>query len=363
MNRLITVFLFLLSMGCSTPGQHFGVSKWVYEKPSSVDQAEYEIVRLSPDLLGSLSVDRQSTFSGNPALEQRLRDYRYIVGPNDILSFTVWDHPELTIPAGAFRSPEIQGHLVSSSGEVFFPYVGKVHVSGMDLVEIRRDVTQRLSRYIQNPQLDVRVASFRSQKVNVVGQVKQPGFFPITDIPMTLVDAIDFAGGASDLGALQQVQVLRNGEVRFFDVLALLQRADMQQNLLLESGDVVYVPENSFFAVHMLGGVIEPGSILMSSGRLNLAEAITRSGGFNDEVSNPEKVFVFRNGKEKPAVYWLDAKSPDAMLLATRFELQPQDVVFVAQTGLARWNRVVNLVLPTIQTLWQTQSFIDRLND
>src|SRR5690606_637593 len=126
---------------------------------------------------------------------------------------------------------------------------------------------------------------------------------------------------------------------------------------------VIYVPESSYYAVHVIGEVETPGVVPMTRGRLNLAEAITLSGGFDPENSDPRRVMVFRNVGERPVVYWLDAQSPHTMLLATQFQMQPQDVVFVASTGLARWNRLVSLILPTVQTLWQTQNFIDRLND
>ena len=115
--------------------------------------------------------------------------------------------------------------------------------------------------------------------------------------------------------------------------------------------------------MHVLGEVREPGAIAMSRGRLNLAEAITRSGGFDQAAADLERIFVFRGTYEQPNVYWLDARSPDAMLLAAQFPMQPQDVVFVASSGLARWNRIITQILPTVQTLWQTQSFIDRLEE
>ncbi len=358
-NLLVLVLL----AGCATPGQDYRVSGWVYDQPSESIAAQAELVRLSPEVLGRLAAADTRVVQGNPGLDRQLGDYEYRIGPKDILTFTVWDHPELTIPAGEFRAPEIQGHLVSRDGDVFFPYIGSVAVAGKTLVEIRAEITRRLSRYIQNPQLDVRVASFRSQKVNVLGEVETPGFFPITDIPVTLVEAINLAGGARPEGALQQVRLLRDGENRVYDVLALLERGDLSQNALLRDGDVVYVPDNSFFSVHALGSVAEPGVVPMRNGRLNLAEAISLSGGFDEDVADAKRVFVFRYAADKPEVYWLDAGSPDAMLLATQFSLDPQDVVFVASTSLARWNRVVSLILPTVQTLWQTQSFIDRLDE
>ena len=359
--------------GCTFPGQRFderwydvgtpsrpGVFERVAEEPPAED---FELIALTPAVIAELAVPYVVGPRPNPELAEQLRAYRYTIGPQDILTFTVWDHPELTIPAGEYRPAELQGHLVGPDGTIFFPYIGIVQVGGRTLAEVRDEVSERLARFIQDPQLDVRIAAFRSKRVYVTGEVSTPGVVPITDVPLTLVEALSVTGGATPEAALQGVQVIRDGVARTFDVQALLERGDMTQNLLLRDGDVIYVPESSYFAVHVMGEVKTPGVVRMTRGRLNLAEAITLSGGFDPETSDPARVLVFRNGGDRPVVYWLDAKSPHTMLLATQFQMQPQDVVFVASTGLARWNRLVSQILPTVQTLWQTQNFIDRLND
>ena len=357
----VTLSLLLLG-ACTVPGQHLPGKSWVYAKPEAVEQ-DYELVRLSPEVLQQLRLGPRHARKPNPELERAIESFEYRVGPNDILSFTVWDHPELTIPAGEFRSPEIQGHLVSPQGEIFFPYVGNLQVSGHTLGEIRARVSARLARYIQNPQLDVRVAAFRSQRVNVSGRVARPGFFALTDVPMTLVEVLNLAGGPTAEAALQSVRLTRQGTSYEFDVLSLLESGDLSQNVLLVNGDLVYVPENSFYSVHVLGSVRQPGALPIASGRLNLAEVISRSGGLDSDVAHAGRIFVFRYREDVPTVYWLDASSPDAMLLATQFPMQPQDVAFVSATRAARYNRVVSLMLPTVQTLWQTRSLIDDLTD
>lgn len=354
----------LMAQGCTIPGHSLDDDRYeVVNADEAISSGEYELLRISPRVIRELANPVIAKPEANTALQEAIRAYTYEVGPQDILTFTVWDHPELTIPAGEFRSADIQGHLVNSKGRIFFPYIGEVDVGGKTLVEIREDVSRRLAKYIQDPQLDVRIASFRSKKVNISGEVKTPGVVPLTDMPLTLMEALTMAGGQTPEAALQSVQVVRDGVSRTYDVRALLERGDMSQNLLLQDGDVVYVPENSWYAIHMLGEVREPGAVPMSRGRLNLAEAITRSGGFLQATADLERVFVFRGSYDEPNVYWLDVKSPDAMLLATQFRMQPQDVVFVASSNFARWDMLIAQILPTVQTLWQTQSLIDRLEE
>jgi polysaccharide biosynthesis/export protein len=112
--------------------------------------------------------------------------------------------------------------------------------------------------------------------------------------------------------------------------------------------------------VYVLGEVRAPSSRLMVKGRMNLAEAIGDAAGVDPLTSNPGSIYVVRGRYEQPDVYKLDASSPDALLLASRFELQPQDVVFVASTKLTTWNRIVGQLLPTLQFLWMTTDAIYR---
>lgn len=360
---LLSLAPLLLAVGCTAPGQKLDRGTYDLVDTDGAQRVDHDMFPITPQLLAALSDLPPSGPRANPELEEQLQSYRYRIGPQDVLTVTVWDHPELTIPAGEFRDAEIQGHLVGPEGNIYFPYVGDVRVAGRTATEVRDEITARLSEFIQDPQLDVRVAAFRSKRVTVTGEVTEPGMLPLTDVPLTLVEALTLAGGATPEAALQRVQVMRDGETRTFDVLALLERGDMRQNILLQDDDLVYVPEGSFDAVHMLGEVETPGVVRMVRGRMNLAEALALSGGFDSTEADAGRVFVFRGGYEEPQIFWLDAQSADAMLLATQFQMQPQDVVFVAPTGLSRWNRLVNLLLPSVQSLWQTQALIDELRD
>src|SRR5690606_30849550 len=132
---------------------------------------------------------------------------------------------------------------------------------------------------------------------------------------------------------------------------ALLDFGDTTQNRLLEDGDIVQVPDRSRNKVYVLGEVRRPQSLLMHRGRMTLAEAIGDTEGFDMLSSDPSRVLVIRGEVGKPTVYMLDAKSPDALLLAEAFPLEPRDVVFVSTAGVTRWGRVINQIAPTLRSL------------
>lgn len=273
----------------------------------------------------------------------------YRVGPRDILTITVWDHPELTIPAGEFRSPEAAGHTVGEDGTLFYPYVGVMKVAGKTVPEVRDALTQRLSAYIESPQLDVRVAAYRSARVYVVGEVNTPSIQPITDIPLTIAEAINLSGGATANANLRRVTLSRDGEVIPIDLQELYSNGGTGHNLLLRHGDVLNVPDLNDSKVFVFGEVGRPSSVVMGRGRMTLAEALGEAGGVSQATANSGRIYVIRNGGEdaEPEIYHLNARSADALLLADRFELEPRDVVYVDAAGITRWNRFASQVLPT----------------
>lgn len=286
-----------------------------------------------------------------PTAEPPVRDYQYLIGVRDVLSIIVWDHPELTLPAGDFRSAEAAGHLVAADGTIFFPYAGQVKVAGKTVGEVRTILTAKMARAIVDPQLDVKVVAFRSQKAYVVGEVGNPGAQPITDVPLTVLDIINQAGGVTPDADVHSVTLKQNDRTRRIDLWALYKEGDVTQNLLLQDGDLVHVPDQSQRKVFVLGEVANPSSILMSDRSLTLTEAIGDVGGVDRVTSNPERIYVIRGNPTEAEIFYLNAESPDALILGDQFTLQPRDVVYVETAGVTRWNRVIEQILPTARTI------------
>lgn len=319
-------------------------------------EERYRVQRLDGKIVASLMGER-SWARGNPLpdpLAREARSYLYRVAPFDVLSITVWDHPELTIPAGEFRTPESTGNVVTADGTIFYPHVGTVEVAGRTVSEIRKLLTQKLAVYVQNPQLDVRIAAFRGKKVQVAGEVVAPATLPITDVPMHVQDAITMARGPTPEADLERVTLTRDGAVYQLNMFAVYEIGDGSQNWLLQNGDVVYVPDRrQTNVVIVMGEVKAPSVRVMNKGRLSLAEALNESGGMDPIAADPAEIYVIRGNYDAPTIYKLDARSADAFLLAVQFPLRPRDVVFVSTTGLARFSRVMGQIVPTIQTFWQ----------
>lgn len=284
---------------------------------------------------------------------------QYVIGAGDILSIVVWDHPEL---AGAVMTPPVPGiagvdpvattqpaagFVVDHEGMVQFPYAGKLKLAGLNEEQARRLLTTQLARYINKPNVTLRVQAYRSKRVYIDGEVKAPGLQAINDIPMTLVEALNRAGGLLPTGDQSQIVVNRKGTVYNLNLLQLMQKGVNPATIMLADGDVIRVLSRDESKVFVSGEVTAPKSLTMHNGRLTLNEALGESGGINPLSADTRQVYVVRKTAKEPIVYQLDASSPGAMAMAEEFELNPKDVVYVAASGLANWHRAISLIFPS----------------
>ena len=299
-------------------------------------------------------------------IEAERERYEYRVGPGDILSIIVYDHPELTIPAGEQRSAAESGNLINPDGTIFYPYTGRIKVDGQTVDEIRENITSLLSEFVRDPQIEVRVAQFNSKFVFVTGAVTKPGRVALRNTPLTLIDSIQQAAGFAPNANHHELKITRQDLTATISSYELLKTGDLSQNIVLRPGDLIHVPDDSTQRVYVMGEVTRPGQVTMGSTRLTLTDVITEVGGIKEASADAAGVFVIRPSDSAGRiadVYQFDLRNSVAYVFSNQFRVIPNDIVYVSTTDLGRLNRVIDQVSPALDLINLTNTAETSLRD
>ncbi|WP_112310540.1 polysaccharide biosynthesis/export family protein [Pseudogemmobacter bohemicus] len=350
MKIWIAVLLALVSLAaCDVTRTDFPVRTEAVRTEVEELATNVAIVKLSADNIEAFNKPRN--LGGSRTTMPSGDGWDYKVGVGDVLDIVVWDYPELTMPAGEGRTPQESGLRVQADGTFFYPHVGQIQARGRNPEQIRSDLTRRLGEFIPNPQIEVRVVSYKSQAISVTGEVSKPSRQALTDVALTLLDAIDAAGGLTAEADARAVLVRRQGRSFTVDLEAFLENGVGANNPTLRAGDVVSVPRRGLQEAYLLGQIVKPSTVDLTRENVTLTQALTRVGGLREESADARGIFVFRDTPMGITVYQLDASNPAAYLIGTRFILHPQDVIYVTSAPLHRWNRVISSLLPTLATV------------
>ncbi|MDX3905540.1 MAG: polysaccharide biosynthesis/export family protein [Pigmentiphaga sp.] len=369
--RTFCIALVLASLGACAfaPGMRFDPD-WPVDPndPSSVPTMK----QITPSLVLAEKHARESQV--DEAVDAMMGNgMPYVIGPGDILSIVVWDHPELVFPTQAYAigtgateltlgdsSSNIPGYPVSSDGYIQFPYLGLLKVAGLTEIQVRDLIIKNSRDYIRNPQITVRVLGYRSKRVHLEGELKNPGTVAMNDLPLHLMEAINRAGGILPSADRSRIFVLRGGKAVQIDLPRLIERGVDLTRIMLKPGDIVRVSPRDESRIFVMGEVYAPQAMNLRDGRMSLTEALGAAGGPNQSTADPAQIFVVRTTPQAlPEVYHLDSSSASALAVAEQFQLKPKDVVFVDTGNLGRWNRFISLLFPSAQTV-QTAAAVGR---
>lgn len=346
-----------------SPGMHMNTDRLLSK--DSAENSMVEMVQITPKLLA-----QNHAVSSQVEVPQALLEYspeNYRIGANDSLFITVWDHPELTVPSGQQQSNEANARVVRDDGTLFYPFIGNVEVAGKTLEELRDILTSRLARFIEEPQVDVSVIGYNSQKIYLSGAFKNTGIIPVNAQQLTLLQAIGQAGidlGKADLSSLT---LIRDGKSYRLDYDRLITNPSRIGEVYLKPEDKIHMGLNDSRKVFVMGETPRPSALPYNTSRLTLTEVLGSVGGINSLTASGKEVYVIRGVSnietEKAKVYQLNARSPSALLLASNFEMQPHDVVFIGAAQIVRWNRFISNLFPSASFLNVTLEAEDDLSN
>jgi len=154
----------------------------------------------------------------------------YQLGAEDIIVVRVW------------REPELSGQMVvRPDGQISMPLIGDLKAEGQTPLQLGAHIAEKLSKYINGPEVTVSVQAVRSKRYSVTGEVLRPGAYPLV-VPTTVLDALTQAGGFREFANTKNITVMR-GTKRFkFNYKDVIKGKNLSQNILLENGDYIVVP-------------------------------------------------------------------------------------------------------------------------
>jgi len=214
----------------------------------------------------------------------------YILGPKDQLDIYVADHDELKSSV-----------TILPDGTVTIPQVGILHAEGQTVASLTRQITRELAKNIIDPDVSLVVHSAVAAKVNVLGAVKAPGQYDVTN-DMHVMDALAAAGGPSQDASLTQVTLVKaaNKSVVPVDIAALMTGADNAQNVLLAPGDMLLVQARSggILQAQVTGEVSKPGAYPVPPDGITVVSLLSAAGGQLSDAALSEAQ-ILHDGKAK----------------------------------------------------------------
>lgn len=175
----------------------------------------------------------------------------YTLGPDDVVRVIVEQHPEWS---GEFT--------VRGDGNIFIPGVGETRIGGMNKEQAAGELTLRLEELIRNPRVTMDIVRYASQMIYVMGAVERPGRYSTEGKTLTLRDAVILAGMPNRIAATRRVFVISPARKRpskqVVNLERILNRGEMEHNIALTPGDIVYVPKT------LLGEISEFISIILA---------------------------------------------------------------------------------------------------
>lgn len=336
------------------------------------NQTGVQIVDVTDQVARRLFLDRnQADFAaalgGGTTFQQEL-------GIGDKVVVSIWEAPPATLFSGSITDSTESGapvgahvttlpeQTVDGGGNITVPFIGAVKASGNTPSQLQGYIAQRLKLLAHDPQVLVRLINNETSYVTVVGDVSTSTRMQLSARGERVLDALASAGGAKHPVEKTMIQVTRGNIVAAEPLQTVIRNP--RQNVALKAGDVVTAlfQPYSFIA---LGATGKNSEVDFEAQGINLAQALARSGGLDDNRSDAKGVFIFRLEDEKaldwpnqparttadgkvPVIYRVNLKNPDSFFVAQNFMMSDKDILYVSNAPITDVQKVLNLVFSVV---------------
>ena len=270
--------------------------------------------------------------------------YYYSIGSGDVINIAITDIEDID-----------GSYTISPNGDVTIPYVGQVVIDGKTKEEAQAFINDVLKTFYQEPETIVKIEQYNSAYVYITGAINRPLSILLSEQPLKLLDALIKAGYVKDQKSYVKTALLRRGsEVYEIDLYELLNKNNTDLDIYLRKDDVLHVSESDTDQAYAFGEFTTSGPISVYKD-LTLTELLATKG-INKATAKTKNIYVMREDTSKflyVDIYKINLNNPAAFLVANNFYILPNDIVFIPQTKLVKWNNVISLLTPS-ETLFKT---------
>ena len=346
----------------------------------------YALVDGSADTIGFLSQPNLVTFQGE--FPDKRAKPNQVVGVGDVLNISIFE----AAPGGLFTPGQAAGarpgnfvdlpaQAVDQKGSIYVPYAGEIPAAARTIPDIQQAIVARLRNRAIEPQVVVSLNQQHSSVVSVLGDVNTPGVLALNSVGERLLALIARAGGPKFEAIESYVTLQRDGK----RVKVLLSRVvhDPRENIFIRPNDVIFLTRESpsFTALGALNQNIfgTNTEIPFDVETLTLAQAMGKSGGLNDQQSDPSEIYVYRYEDRRfleklgvdttkftldrvPTIYHVNLRDPAGMLLASAFQMKIKDVMYAANAKVVDYYKLLLLINNTAATTSTTANAVTNVN-
>jgi len=346
----------------------------------------YALVDISADTIGLLSQPNLVSFKGY--FPDKRSKPSQVIGVGDVLSVSIFE----SAPGGLFTPAQAAGarpgnfvdlpaQAVDQKGNIDIPYAGEIPAAARTLPEIQQAIVARLRNRAIEPQVVVKLTEQHSSVVSVLGDVNTPGVIALNSVGERLLAMIARAGGPKFEAVESWVTLQRDGK----RVKVLLSRVvhDPSENIFIRPNDVIFLTREAptFTALGALNQNVFGfnSEIAFDVETLTLAQAMGKAGGLNDQQSDPSELYVYRYEDRHflkklgvdtarfltdsiPTIYRLNLRDPGGLLLASGFQMRTKDVMYVANSKVTDYYKLLLLINNTAGTISTTANAVTNVN-
>lgn len=361
---MVAMLALLVLSGCgSLPSSGPTTTSIIEDGDPEKGKGEYMMVPVTQRIVNVLKKSGgESVAQGSGSDEFRIRSDRRVprssagaatqkLAPGDVVVVTIF-----TMGGGLFGDAEDTGgnvtsfkpQMIDSSGQITIPHVGRIQASGNTLHEVEQAITEPLRGKAVEPWVVVSLAQRKGgDLVTVAGDVKAPQRVQVPFAGLRLLDAVTHAGGSIARDYETMVLVTRGNETR----AAILEEVltDPGKNIQLEAGDTIVLKGRKWNYITFGATGLQQVNYFEQR-EITIAQALAQAGGLRDLQANPEAVFIYRfepktlakklgevqgvtTDEGVPVIYQVNLREPKGYFLASQFEIQDRDIVFVGNAG------------------------------